>query len=233
MKKGVICPSCGEVSRGIRLFCGRCGQRMPKGEYVVPGPLKLNTGYRTLRNILLLVFSVVAVLILWRESPTGHHGTLTEADDFQKKMDNIELAVRTGILLKTRVTEQEINAYLAEAVRHSRGELEAVPCRLMVRDVNIRITPEKMVLLIRADWGPLCLSYLLAGLPLQEGQVVELDVTHVKLGHLPIPFFLREMVTNHVCLIFQNLRRIEKIMTHVSELQISDGALSLTVGPQT
>ncbi|NCC52196.1 MAG: hypothetical protein EOM20_13400 [Spartobacteria bacterium] len=229
MKKGVVCTSCGRLSRGIRMFCAHCGARLPDAKTVPSGPLKINTGHRTFRNALLFVFVVIGLLILWRVTPLGHMGSLVDADEFEKKLDGVELALRMGEAVSERITEQEINAYLAEAVRHSRGELEAMPTRLMVRDVNIHITPQRVLLVLRADWGPLCLSYSLAGAPVQERPGVSFDVQQVKLGHLPIPFFLRDHMTRRICSIFENLRRIKKIMSKASDVQMGDGALKLTV----
>ncbi|MBN1269911.1 MAG: zinc ribbon domain-containing protein [Kiritimatiellae bacterium] len=231
MTTQIDCPACGGRNEIGRMFCRHCGARLNLTAIRPPGPARRRRHAlrRFLRVLFLLALIAVAGLVLWPVEPTGREGTEQDAQTLRRSFLGMELAMKRGRSAAERVSEEQLNAYLDGVVRHTAEEGETAPMVLEVRRINVAFTPERIVVLMAAGWGPVTLTYEILGVPAVGEGGFRLEIAEARLGHLPLPGPLKVQVGKRAARAFAGLRRERAVLDAVTAVSLDRGVVGLAL----
>ncbi len=80
-----------------------------------------------------------------------------------------------------------MNAFLAEIIRRDPSASKSEGLRLGIETIRVRFTPDECKVFLVATWGPLRLSYVVAGVPEVRDRRFCVNPNYGRLGHLWLP----------------------------------------------
>jgi hypothetical protein len=176
---------------------------------------------------LCVFFFVLAGLLLWPYTPQGEVGNEAAAQRMQRKMQQIQYAVDSGIAFKDEISEQEINAYLMDTVRYSRDQQEPSGLQLTIHEVNLNFVPDKIIALIVGHLGPARLTYQVELVPAFAADGFQPEITRMRLGHLPVPGPFQSVVGKRIAAVFKEMNREKELVGQVSDIQMMGNSIQV------
>lgn len=224
----VKCAVCGHENDVKRMFCIKCGYRLnPEGAIGRRAPANPRDLARGLGGIVrLVVWLAVAAalgLLFWPVTPQGKRGTNAAARSLRAKLQTLNTAAQAGQYVVEIVSEEEANGYLAALLARDAGATRSEGFRLALREINLSLQTNGVVLLVLANWGPVSLSYELAGEPRVGEKGFSLRVVRGRWGHLPLPPKAAEWVGGRVAVVFTRMAAERKVLDSLRKLELGKG----------
>jgi len=186
---------------------------------------KKGGGFKSLLRFLLL-FAVLGVLaaIFIPVKPTGDGSDLDETHIRSARGKLLALQNRPQSAQK--FTEEEINAYLADVVQN-RNQAQAAGTRLRPELINVDTADNALGITVHSKFTVLPISYHLAVQPSSDGATLDPQPTAAKLGQLPMPGPLQQMIFHKYEAMFQGLPAEAKIWNQLELLKAEDGSVTV------
>ena len=214
------------------MFCVSCGAKLDL-ERVLPasGKRRGRSAMRAVRVLILLVLLAALGLILWPYAIPGRIGSKKDATQFYGKIKVLDRSVQSRAELLVRFSEPELNAYfLALLMRDGNPEGRGWQ-GLELQAINFRLTDGPAELVLRSTLGPLVLSYRFLGEPVFNGELFEVDLKKVELGHLPVPAFAHGLVLRTVRPVFREFDREFELLNHLDGWETGAGQAAVIYTP--
>ncbi|MBU0677889.1 MAG: hypothetical protein KJ626_07200 [Verrucomicrobia bacterium] len=235
MSLGPVCKICGQKNDLARIFCTKCGAKLDLS-HVEPAGAGSGSGRRLFRFVRLLVFlGLIAMLglLLWPVEPAGRLGTREDARALYEKLRYVASEIKSGRAVTETASEVEINSYLAEIItridERPAGQ-QAPALSLDLQEINIQIKPEAVVVLVSAKRKMVTLSYEISGIPVGGVGSFAIDAVGVRMGHLPLPAFLRGRIIARIATIFRARDEVEKpVLDAADRFELNDGRITLII----
>lgn len=225
----IRCPQCGEINRLPCVHCKRCGskldfdgaeQQMKAWATSSPaGSLRRRIVRTGLLGVVLLIF----VLALWpADLPRRKLGEPLDGKRFHMKMELLTDALNHSKPASQIVTEEEMNAWLAEVVRNQ-PTTEGAKAQLMDSAVCFEVNRAQWLLLVKR--GPMRFSAIYSA----KANGSKLVLTGAKVGHLPLPGVLGSLYAATQDRIFRSpaCRPYGRILRNLDGLEVRDGEMEL------
>lgn len=231
MSMQAICPSCGNRNTMGRMFCMSCGAPMtgarPEAKAEVSVGQRLTAGLaRMIRLVLTLALLFVIALLLWPLTPTGMTGDLQDQQRMEQKLRELKGGVLDGASISRRISEVEVNAYLAALVTASQPEL-ATSLSYQMKQVVLTLEPNQTVVMVRSALGPVELSYQLIGQPAADGRRFSFQVEQARLGHLALPGPARAWLASRVAVVFSQMLDERSLLDQLERLVPGQGEVEV------
>lgn len=227
----VTCSKCQHKNPLGRMYCMRCGELLnmesldPRTMRSKPtGPSAIG---RLLRVVVLLALCAAIVQLLRPVNPMGQEGSGADAQRLRQKLGLLKGAVLDQREMSQRVSEAEINSYLASLL----SKTDQKPGRSMdLRKINVTIRPEGAVLVLVSGVGPVTLTTELAGTPTHRGDQFEFVLTSARLGHLPMPGPLVAWLAGKAGVVFSRMDDEKRLLNQMEQLAVGQGEVVLGTG---
>jgi DNA-binding ferritin-like protein (Dps family) len=216
-----------------RMFCMQCGASVTAARPESKPEQSVGTKVgafisRIFRLVIVLGLTFLIALLLWPLSPTGMEGNLKDAQLLQQKLELVKRAAMEDKTATQRFSEPEINAHLDKLLQETVGREPADAFRYQLRKVNVELTEQRAVATLLAAWGPVNLSYQVAGRPAIEGSSFVFRVEEARMGHMRMPGFLRGWLASRVAVVFSQRLDERSTLEQMDALEVGQGELVVT-----
>jgi len=224
MAQNVKCERCGAENELGKLFCVQCGARLSGNVLVKSRPKGGRNPLRTVvRTVCLCAVLAVAGLVFWRAPGQGQIGTRKEALRFDSKAIAIERAIKRQHHISATLHEAEVNSYMKYVVERSAGEKQSSSfSECQITQINFSFSPERFVLVMHLNWGPVPFSYELTGVVNAKDKTGRVKIETARLGHLPLPGILKNRLATRVLAAFSKLKREQYIIERVLGIRLGE-----------
>jgi len=226
MPEGIKCKSCKEWNRVGTIYCHSCGEKLIQ---------KISTRRHGgsfifyLRGFLRLLIGVAGIgslgLILWPVQPSGAIGDLADRKKFIEQVADLSEAADRGQRSVAALKEAGLNSYLAYLVEQQAGPESPGVLYAGTAGLNVTFTPNSLVALIIGAYGPVYLTYEIQGLPVAGEDGFRFDMSRVRLGHLPLPDVMGDIMVKRVADMFSKMEREKALLNKISKFQVEDGRI--------
>ncbi|HOW97203.1 MAG TPA: zinc ribbon domain-containing protein [Kiritimatiellia bacterium] len=217
----IACSRCGKENEPTRLFCSNCGAKLNLDGKAWREPVRWG---RFLTRIVQVLILAGVGLLLWPVKPQGAVGGRAEAVAYYGKLRLLSEAVERRVMVVQTFSEAEVNAYLAEVLKeHPELSSSEGLSKLGIGEINLRFRPEGVTVTVVALWGPLRMSYEIAGLPRAGGGPFAFDVRGARWGHLPLPGVAAHWMVRRVELMFSGMERERTVLDGLQRVDVGGG----------
>jgi hypothetical protein len=232
----VTCTQCGHKNPLGRVFCMKCGAKLNLDSL---SPKSMRDSVRGQGGALARLFRWVVTLallfaiiqILRPVAPSGHNGSAQDALRLRQKLGLLKGAALDGRAASQRISEVEVNSYLAELVQSAMGGSSSDLYRL--RTVNVAMENGKITVVLVSSAGPASLSYEMVGTPARTSDRHFLyDVETVRLGHLPMPGPLGQWVAGQAHNVFSKMRDERELLDRMARVQVGQREIEVATPGQ-
>ena len=215
------------------MFCQQCGEKLDAPSVASAGLPGRSRGLalRAIRLVVLVGLVALLVLLLWPVNWKGAEGSQQDTVNCYRKLVRLDHALQKSQPAEVLFLEREVNGYLAAVIAQTEREAVGDEARLTVKDINLLFTPESFVALIRADWGPVLLSDELKGRPVAGSRPVDVEFTHARLGHVPLPGPARRWLAHRLMDVFAQMERECFVLKHISRMDLRGGEVVMVSEP--
>jgi hypothetical protein len=229
---GIKCRECGYVNTLGRVFCSKCGKKLDLSRVstrllarstLTPADRRA----RLFRWVVVLVLAAVIGLMLWPMEPEGVVGSRDDVKALRVKVGRLERAAAARAYVFDVVTEEEVNAFLEETVGGDPSVAKSEGLRLGIETIRVRFTPEQLKVFLLANWGPLKLSYMVAGVPEIRQRRFSVNPTHGRLGHLWLPAPLAGWIGGRISYALSGLERERRLLDQLGRCELGDEKVRL------
>jgi hypothetical protein len=230
----INCHQCGATNDFGRVFCIKCGAKLDfetaeRKVHTQRRTEKRGALWRLIRGFFLLGLLAAIGLILWPITPTGATGTPEQAAQFRAKILQLESAIAEERAASAEFSEAEVNAHLAQIVRYAQSQNPTQEVwELKLEGIHVALQPDQFVFLMTASRSPLMLSYEMVGSPVAGSKPMQLKISKVRWGHLPIPVPVSGWLTDRISLIVLSMTRERTVLEH-SVCRLTQGKAQLNI----
>lgn len=227
MSYDITCRGCGHRNPMGRLYCMACGARLEVNEQTVSAAgarAGRGSGLRMLRLGVVLLLLVALVQMVRPVAPGAEVGARAQAGNVEAKVEALQAALMESRARQETFAEPELNAYLVELLAGHAGP-SATWLGFEVRRVQVALTPGQAVLLVEAARGSLVLTQEITAEPVRTPQGWQFEVTGLRVGHLPLPRPLANMVAVRSARLLAGLTREREVFQRLSGFRISRGSV--------
>lgn len=226
----IKCGQCGFANPLGRMHCVKCGAEIrPSEDRVVRRGESGGAArfvFRLVRIAVFLALLAAVVLMLRPVAPGGQDGGPQDAIRARQKLGLLKGAVLDGYANSQRLSEAEINGYLADLLeKTSSGSASS----LKLRKVNFALNDPTVALVLVSDLGPATLTYEITGeLTRGADRKCGFAVQTVRLGHLPMPGGLGDWLSARAFVVFSRLREERTLLDQMAAVSVGQGEITLT-----
>lgn len=224
----IACSRCGKENEPTRLFCATCGAKLDLGAKAWREPIRWGRGL--LRVVQVLLVAAVG-LLLWPVRPQGASGSREEALAYYGKLRILSEAVGQGVMVVQIFSEAEVNGYLAEVLKRNPELSNSEGLGKMgLGEINLRFAPEDVTVTVTALWGPMRMSYEVAGRPRTGSGPFGFDVRAARWGHLPLPGVASRWMVRRVEAMFSGMEREHAVLNGLRRIDLGQGQVRVATG---
>ena len=131
------------------------------------------------------------------------------------------------------MNEAALNAYLATTLKVARSNATeaASVWRMNLDGVNLAFRSNLTVMTTVAHWGPLNMTWELAGVPRVVDDRFVFAVSTVRCGHLELPKAVAEWVGTQMTGLFNRWQADRQLLAQLGEVTVQAGGVTLVTRP--
>jgi hypothetical protein len=237
MSYHVTCGACGFRNPLGRLHCVKCGERLVVSEKTVRPELGgLQRFGQSLGRLFRLALSLGLLFgliqVLRPVQPMGQSGTAQHANEMDQKLDLLQYATLERQAMRQSLSEPEVNGYLAQILADTPDRTASGLMKFELQMINLRFREGEIVTVMLSAWQSLNLTYEIRTKVVPREQGVGLEVTGLRLGHLPMPRPAAEWAAGRLANVFGRMEREKSLLDQLSALEVQDGVAVATVPGQ-
>ena len=222
-QKKIVCPACGKETTIGWDSCFKCGAdirgAVPAGVTVIENVK--NFFVSLIRFAIILAILAMFGLAFWPAEDNGRIGNAEEAARIQSMIEKMPAVVDADRPFKTHISETEMNAWFDQLIEDSPksgGSAFQVPPRFIHADIH----SDSMDLVVGSSLLGAPLTYKINFLPTIHGGKLDIDLNRTDLGHLPMPWKLKDVMAQKVYDVFGNLGNAESAVNGLSGISLGE-----------
>lgn len=220
----VTCTQCGHTNPLGRMFCMKCGAQLELATLNPANMKRQVTGKsrflgRIVRLAITLALLYAIIMILRPVVPTGSEGNPQDVQRLRQKLGLLKGAVLESRPGAQRISEVEVNSYLAELVGRNKDDSAYV-----LKKVNVAMNAGQVIVVLVSKFGPATLTYEITGVPGHSpDHHFDFLVRSVRLGQLPMPGALGDWLSGKAFVVFSKMSDERSLLDKMDKIEIGQG----------
>ncbi len=226
MSYEVTCGSCGKGNPLGRLYCMGCGTKLDVSEKSLAQARLRDVSrrppvpVRVLRMLVTASLLAVLVSIMLPSPPAGRMGSANDANIMARKLTNLRAALPEERAAAYRLSEAEINAYLAAMLKKSPPSSS---WGLDLKRINVALGEGELLVLLETVRGPFILTQEWRVAPVHHEDRWQFDVVGMRMGRLPLPARLAVPLAARSAGAFNGLAREREVFERLAVFEVTRG----------
>lgn len=226
MSYEVTCGSCGKGNPLGRLYCMGCGTKLEVTEKSLAQARLRDVSQRppvlvrVLRMLVTASLLAILVSILLPVTPAGRMGSANDSNVMARKLTSLRDTLQEDRSATYRISEAEINAYLAGALKRSPPSSS---WGLDLKRINVALGAGELLVLLETVRGPFTLTQELRVAPVQRDGRWQFDVVGMRMGRLPLPAFLADPLAARSAGAFSSLAKEREVIERLAVFEVTTG----------
>ena len=223
----VTCPQCKQQIPFGRLFCTYCGAKLELTPDKVSSRTTAGEAFESLKKwvsrlVSLIVVAAAIGVFFWPVPPQGEIGSTAQAVSCEQRISTVRTRLLNGIIFSDGFSEAEVNAELkARLAKLANPDAGA---GFVLKEVNIAFRPKKAIVFTRLSLaGKADITYEIEGEPVTSPRGYQFNVASVRIGHVPMPSFLNEFLSDRALNVFSEMRAERDLLSKIKKIDVEQG----------